>query len=172
MSEQLGLRTLEKEDLEFIHKLNNNAEIMSYWFEEPYKSMAVLKDTFDKNMDNPHKRQFILYKNEEKLGLVELVSIDYIHRKAEFTIIIDPEHQGKGYAGTATRLATDYAFSHLNLHKLYLIVDKINEKAIHIYKKCGFEVEAELRDEFFVNGMYHDAILMCMFKENYRKMNG
>ena len=31
----------------------------------------------------------------------------------------------------ATRLAMDYAFSVLNMHKLYLVVDKENEKAVH-----------------------------------------
>ena len=31
----------------------------------------------------------------------------------------------------------------LNLYKLYLIVDKENPKAIHIYSKLGFNVEGE-----------------------------
>ncbi|MBY7144179.1 spermidine N1-acetyltransferase [Virgibacillus sp. NKC19-3] len=171
MDEEIGLRTLEKEDLEFIHTLHNNADIMSYWFEEAYKSMATLKDQYDKNMSNPHVRHFILKKGNKKLGLVELVAIDPIHRKAEFTIMIDPTYQGNGYASKATCLAMDYAFSTLNLHKLYLIVDQINEKAIHIYKKAGFQIEAQLKDEYFVNGTYHHAVIMCMFQEDYFSMN-
>lgn len=171
MDEQIGLRTLEKEDLEFIHTLNNNADIMSYWFAEAYKSLAELKDLYDKNISNPHERRFILKKGNERLGLVELVGIDPIHRKAEFTIMIDPAQQGNGYAGRATRLAMNYAFATLNLHKLYLVVDQINEKAIHIYKKAGFQVEAELKDEYFVNGAYHNAVIMCMFQEDYFSMS-
>jgi diamine N-acetyltransferase len=61
----------------------------------------------------------------------------------------------------------NYAFSVLNMHKLYLIVDKENEKAIHIYKKVGFSIEGELKDEFFVDGSYHNAIRMCMFQKEY-----
>ncbi len=61
----------------------------------------------------------------------------------------------------------DYAFSVLNLYKLYLIVDKSNEKAIHIYQKLGFHFEGELIDEFFVDGEYHNAIRMCMFQHQH-----
>lgn len=55
----------------------------------------------------------------------------------------------------------------LNLYKLYLIVDKENEKAIHIYRKLGFSVEGELMHEFFINGQYRNAIRMCIFQHQY-----
>lgn len=71
-----------------------------------------------------------------------------MHRRAEFQIIISPDFQGKGLATRAARLAMDYGFTVLNLYKLYLIVDKENEKAIHIYRKLGFMVEGELIHEF------------------------
>lgn len=51
--------------------------------------------------------------------------------------------------------------------RYYLIVDKYNEKAIHIYKKVGFTFEAELIAEFFVDGDYHNAVRMCMFQHHF-----
>src|SRR2546427_6917737 len=65
----------------------------------------------------------------DRAGLVELVEIDLIHRRAEFQIIIAPEQQGQGIAAQATRLALDYGFKTLNLHKIFLHVDQENEKA-------------------------------------------
>lgn len=169
MSDEIRLRPLERVDLEFVHKLNINANIMSYWFEEPYEAFVELQDLFDKHIHDQGERRFILEKGNEMVGLVEIVEIDYIHRRAEFQIIIHPKHQGHGYAKLATRLAMDYAFSVLNMYKLYLIVDKENEKAIHIYQKVGFLFEAELIDEFFVDGTYHNAVRMCMFQHQYFK---
>ncbi|HBZ6381275.1 TPA: GNAT family N-acetyltransferase, partial [Listeria monocytogenes] len=82
-----------------------------------------------------------------------------------------PKFQGHGYAVSATKLAMKYAFHVLNMHKLYLVVDKVNEKAIHVYEKVGFIREGELIDEFFVDGTYHDAIRMCIFQHQYREMD-
>lgn len=171
MSGDLKLRPLEREDLKFVHRLNNDAKIMSYWFEEPYEAFVELQELYDKHIHDQSERRFILELDGQMVGLVELMEIDYIHRRAEFQIIIDPKFQGHGYAVSATKLAMKYAFHVLNLHKLYLVVDKVNEKAIHVYEKVGFIREGELIDEFFVDGTYHDAIRMCIFQDQYREMD-
>lgn len=171
MSGDLKLRPLEREDLKFVHRLNNDAKIMSYWFEEPYEAFVELQELYDKHIHAQSERRFILELDGQMVGLVELMEIDYIHRRAEFQIIIDPKFQGHGYAVSATKLAMKYAFHVLNMHKLYLVVDKVNEKAIHVYEKVGFIREGELIDEFFVDGTYHDAIRMCIFQHQYREMD-
>ncbi|EOW3682202.1 spermidine N1-acetyltransferase [Listeria monocytogenes] len=171
MSGDLKLRPLEREDLKFVHRLNNDAKIMSYWFEEPYEAFVELQELYDKHIHDQSERRFILELDGQMVGLVELMEIDYIHRRAEFQIIIDPKFQGHGYAVSATKLAMKYAFHVLNMHKLYLVVDKVNEKAIHVYEKVGFIREGELIDEFFVGGTYHDAIRMCIFQHQYREMD-
>ncbi len=171
MSGDLKLRPLEREDLKFVHRLNNDAKIMSYWFEEPYEAFVELQELYDKHIHDQSEHRFILELDGQMVGLVELMEIDYIHRRAEFQIIIDPKFQGHGYAVSATKLAMKYAFHVLNLHKLYLVVDKVNEKAIHVYEKVGFIREGELIDEFFVDGTYHDAIRMCIFQHQYQEMD-
>lgn len=153
MKANIQLRALEREDLRYIHLLNNDNKIMSYWFEEPYESFAELQDLFKKHIHNQSERRFILMDDKQTVGLVELVEIDLIHRNAEFQIIIDPQSQGKGYASIATKLAIEYAFTILNLHK--------------IYQKTCFQIEGELKEEFFINGSYHDAIRMCVFQRDF-----
>lgn len=171
LENDIKLRPLEREDLRFVHQLDNNASVMRYWFEEPYEAFVELSDLYDKHIHDQSERRFVVEQDSVKVGLVELVEIDHIHRRAEFQIIIDPAYQGKGYASRAAKLAMEYGFSVLNLYKLYLIVDKENAKAIHIYGKLGFEIEGELRHEFFINGEYHNAIRMCIFQSQYLENN-
>ncbi|KAB8308309.1 spermidine N1-acetyltransferase [Erwinia endophytica] len=163
----ITLRPLEREDLRFVHQLDNNANVMRYWFEEPYEAFVELSDLYDKHIHDQSERRFVVEYEGDKAGLVELVEINHIHRRAEFQIIIAPSHQGKGLASKAVKMAMEYAFSVLNLYKLYLIVDKENQKAIHIYSKLGFEIEGELIHEFFINGEYRNTVRMCIFQPQY-----
>ena len=166
-SGKLTLRPLERTDLRFVHGINNDATIMRYWFEEPFETFTELTQLYDEHIHDLRERRFICESPEgDAVGVVELVEINYIHRRGEFQIIIAPEWQGRGYATEATLLAINYAFKVLNLHKLYLIVDVENKSAVHIYEKCGFKTEGVMPEEFFSAGSYHDALRMSIFQRD------
>ncbi len=123
------LRALERDDLRFVHRLNNDSSVMTYWFDEPFESLAELTDIYDRHIHDNRERRFVVETggaDRVQVGIVELVEIEPVHLTAEFQIIVAPDHQGKGYASTATDLALRYAFATLNLHKVYLIVDVEN----------------------------------------------
>ncbi len=173
MKSSIRLRALEKKDLRFVHSLNNNRSIMSYWFEEPYESFDELEDLYGKHIHDNTERRFVAEhtateSNEaESIGLVELIEIDYVHRKTEFQIIIAPGHQGKGHARALIKSALDYAFTILNLNKVYLVVAVENEKAIHLYEQTGFIEEGRMIQEYFTNGHYCDVLRMYILQRDY-----
>lgn len=163
----IRLRPLEREDLRFVHRLDNNASVMRYWFEEPFETFDELTALYNDHIHDQGERRFIVEHEGLPAGLVELVEIDLVHRRAEFQIIVAPEHQGKGIAAQAARLALDYGFKVLNLHKIYLHVDQENAKAIHVYTKLGFVSEGQLVDEFFSNGAYRTVLRMYQLQPHY-----
>lgn len=168
MSTPIALRALERSDLELIHQLNNNRNIMSYWFEEPYESFDELTDLYNEHIHDNTERRFIAEdNNKNSIGLVELIEIDYIHRKAEFGIIIAPNHQGKGLARIIIKSALNYAFTILNLNKVYLIVAEENHRAIHLYRESGFIEEGHLIQEYFADGQYRNVIRMYILQVDY-----
>lgn len=74
----------------------------------------------------------------------------------------------KGYGTEAMRLAVDYGFTHLNLHRIGLDVLDFNPRAIHVYEKIGFKQEGVLRDTLFYEGTFHSAILMGILEDEWR----
>ena len=171
MTRGLHIQPMEKKDLEFIHKLRTNPDMMDYWFEEPYMTKEHLEDIYDERLKSHDHRLFILHHYNERVGFLGILRMDPRHQHAEFAIMIAPEHQGKGYATNSTRLLINYAFMQLPLHKLYLYVDKENEKAAHIYEKIGFQKEGELREHYFVQGKYHNVIVMSLLRDEYVELS-
>lgn len=165
--EPLKLKVLEKADVAFLYRLYNEPTVMNYWFEEAYHAIETIEENIDKYKNDSTMRRFILQKDNQPLGLVALYDISPIHQKAEFAIMLDPSQQGNGYALPATLSTVNYAFRTLNLHKLYLIVDEQNERAIHVYEKAGFKQEAVLKEEYFIDGSYHNVVYMSILKEDY-----
>lgn len=161
---EMRIRPLEKEDLIAVHELNNLKSVMSYWFEEPYESFGELQNLYNKHIDDDTERRFVIEVDDIFAGIVELIEISYIHRNCEIQIALFPDHQGHGYAKEAMKKGIDYAFNFLNLNKVCLYVDVENEKAIHIYKALGFQIEGRLIQQFFAAGQYHDSYFMGLLR--------
>ena len=98
---------------------------------------------------------------DKPIGSVYVRDIDHVHHKAEYGIFIGEESaRGKGYGTEAARLMIRYCFEELKLHRLFLRVYAENLQAIRSYEKAGFEKEAYLRDDVYVEGRYRDIVLM------------
>jgi len=165
---KLILRPLERKDLPFIHDLDNERHAMAFWFEEPYESLDELTNLYNKHIHDENERRFVIDVNGKFAGIVELVSINFIHRNSEIQIIVKPDFRGNGLAKDAMLKGLDYAFNILNMHKIYLYVDTENHSALHIYKDIGFVQEGILRKQFFVEGEYRDSIFMGIFKDEIK----
>ncbi|MGX7048682.1 spermidine N1-acetyltransferase [Lactococcus piscium] len=164
----MKIRPLERNDLPFIHQLDNHKMTMALWFEEPYESIDELTSLYDKHIHDNTERRFVIDLDGEFAGVIELVEIDYIHRTTEIQIIVRKAYQGQGLAKKAIRKGLDYAFNMLNMHKVYLYVDVDNQVGIHIYEGVGFVKEGMMRQQFYANGAYHDSLFMGIFKGEVR----
>ena len=60
MTNNLHLRPLEKSDLEFMHQMRVNSDVMDYWFEEPYTTLEKMNTIYENSQDNDSQRQFVL----------------------------------------------------------------------------------------------------------------
>jgi len=106
--------------------------------------------------------------DDKHIGFIHFYNIDYIASNAYFGITIgDKSEHGKGKAREAIHLLVQYGFKFLNLHKINLEVASFNSKAIRLYRSFGFKTEGILKDQLFIDGLYHDKISMAIFREEY-----
>jgi RimJ/RimL family protein N-acetyltransferase len=103
-----------------------------------------------RSKDNTRRLDCVIEYNGIPVGLIGLLQIDKVNRKAEYYITVgETSYKQKGIATKATKAILDYAFTHLNLHKVYLTVDAKNERAIRLYEKVGFKLEGYFVDDLF-----------------------
>lgn len=102
------------------------------------------------------------------IGTARLDRIDMQDRRASFAIGINfPDWLGKGIGTEATRMVLDFAFSTLKLHRISLRVIAYNSRAIRSYEKAGFVIEGREREAGFVDGEWHDDIMMGILDREF-----
>ena len=107
------------------------------------------------------------------IGHVGLTIADESNKRGRFVIGIEnPQCWGKGYGTEVTRLMLRYAFETLELHRVELRVAAYNARAIRCYEKCGFRHEGVERDSFFVDGEWHDDLLMAILRQDWEELPG
>lgn len=104
-----------------------------------------------------------LVENDRHIGNAALVQIDWVNRKCMFGIAIgEKDCWGKGYGSEAAELCVKYAFDRLNLHRVGLEVYDYNKRGLRAYEKAGFEVEGHEKESKYLDGAYHNTIIMSI----------
>ncbi len=102
---------------------------------------------------------------DDILGLISLTSVDHLNQSAELHIMIgDAQNQGRGIGTFAVKTMLNHAFSNMNLQRVELTVLADNERAIHLYEKCGFRYEGRKRRARYKNGGFVDMLLYAVLR--------
>jgi RimJ/RimL family protein N-acetyltransferase len=106
--------------------------------------------------------------NNELIGTLGFYEIEWSNQAAWLGMGIgDREAWGKGYGTEALRLALQYAFDELNLHRLTLTVIAYNERAIALYEKAGFRREGVFREFGQRDGKRYDMYLYGLLRPEW-----
>lgn len=139
--------------------INENAAIEKITADEFYKCANIwdmekspFTDEFYQQIKSGNRLSFAYKINGEFIGQGDLV-LD----KDGYTIpnervylsrlIVKKEYRGKGIGSLITDFLIDKA-KEMGYREISLGVDRDNEKALHLYKKKGFKIYAQDKDEY------------------------
>jgi RimJ/RimL family protein N-acetyltransferase len=109
-----------------------------------------------------------LHADDELIGVVELDGILWNQQASWLSIGIgEPGRRGQGYGAEALRLALDFAFRELNLHRVQLTVFSYNVAAIALYEKLGFQREGAYREFLQRDGQRYDMYLYGLLRREW-----
>jgi len=172
---RIRLRSFELSDLDELMKHWNSMELRNLLGsadrgpasrsdeEEWIKSMWKLRQ---------ERRAFMFAvettEDNKLIGGTGLFNIDWTSRSATTGIsIYNPEYWGKGYGQESMNLILDFAFQTLNLNRVELETFDFNKRAQKCYLKVGFKEVGRKRKARFIDGKYHDEIIMDILKDEW-----
>lgn len=94
--------------------------------------------------------------------IVAMANLYLQGHKAYFGIYVHDEFQNKGLGSSLTKYVIEKA-KEKGLKKIYFEVAVENKKAVHMYKKCGFQIEGFLKMKHEINGRLLDCFRMALF---------
>ncbi|WP_343486063.1 GNAT family protein [Allomuricauda sp. d1] len=169
--DNITLRALEKQDLDFLYLLENDTSIWEVSGTLTPYSKGLLK----RYLENAHLdiyeakqlRLVICNEKDKAIGLIDLFDFNPKHKRAGVGIIIaDGQDRNKGVGGEALQLLCDYAFKVLDLHQLYANILVANEASIHLFEKMCFEKVGVKKDWIRSEGAFKDEILYQKIREH------
>ena len=105
------------------------------------------------------------------IGMLSLVGINEVNKHAETArFLIGDEESAKGTpaAVEAMKMIYEFAFDELKLIRLYGTVASGNSLMVKWQKYLGMKEEGRMRNHYFVNSKWQDAIILGLLAEEYR----
>jgi len=173
--ELVRLRALEPGDLERCYRWMNDPEVTRFIETGRYPlSMAYEREWLEGATRNRSGFFNVLLAIETKdgvhIGNAGLHGSSEEHRRAHLGIMIgEKEYWSKGYGADTVRTLLRFAFEQMNLNRVELGTFDFNERAQACYRKCGFVEEGRRREDRYIDGEYHDLLMMGILRREWER---
>jgi RimJ/RimL family protein N-acetyltransferase len=163
--DSVTLRTIEEEDIDFLHEMINNPELWQGFGAPGPRSKLEVENRFEEQNTGV---ALLICHDEESVGRVRLVDLNKNWGNAELTCYVAPDSQRQGLATEACRLVIDYGFDYLPINKITARIFASNQSSQDLADKLGFVHEGTLRNHVFHNGQFLDLHCYGILEEDWR----
>jgi diamine N-acetyltransferase len=159
------LRTIDAKDSQDLRYWRNQYPVWRHCRQSDLISETHHGNWMEWQAKDPNTRMYAIYSDGALVGVCGLTSIDWLVRKAEFSLYIGPEHQGQHLSTKALRTLFSHGFQNMNLNLIW--GESFNPKALRVFEKIGMKTEGVRRDFYFKEGRYLDATLISIRRDEW-----
>ncbi len=164
-STSIRLRPVESADLDFVLGLQNDLEIktLTLGWRLPV-SRDACASWITARLAATDEATWIVTSDAGPAGVLRVMDIDSFSRRAEIGVYLDATARGAGVGEACVRLATEWCFNFLGLHRVTARVLARNAPALATFEKLGFRREGLLIDHEYREGTYEDVVLLAILE--------
>lgn len=162
----VGLRKISEEDLSFLFKCRNDFRVRRWCRQVEDLSWPSHEKWFTWQATDPYTFMYSIIVDDELVGVCGLTTVDFINRRGEFSLYINPELHWKGLGKKTIYTLFRHGFSALNLNRIYGETF-VGNPAATLFEKLGMEREGVRREYYYKDGNYIDCILFSINRERF-----
>ena len=110
---------------------------------------------------------FAVTRGEDLLGACTLSSIHSIYRFCNLGYWVRTSCHGQGIAGRAAKLAARFAFEHLGLVRVEIVIGVGNQASLRVAEKIGAHEEGVLLNRIVVGKSIYDAHMYSLIPSDF-----
>lgn len=158
--EQVDLKTVEKEDMDLLHRGQNHPSIARFMTAMPYNRPKV-EEYFKEITQGDNLHLLVVPREGEFEGeAIGHVFINPLQKEVDRGILgiwLLPKAQRRAFAKDAMAHLIDYAFESIGLRRLSVQTNEKNKVIQRYCERAGFTHEGTLREREFLEGEYRDV---------------
>jgi RimJ/RimL family protein N-acetyltransferase len=174
-TERLVLRPFEEGDLDAFYKVHSDEEVARYLYKDPH-SLEETRELLGRKMAGAQltaegqwiSAAVIARESGQFVGDVALHWVSEEHKTGELGFIVDPEHQGRGYATEAARAFLAFAFEDMKFHRVIGRAEARNLASARVLEKLGMRFEAHLVENEWVKGEWQSELIYAILEHEWR----
>lgn len=154
-------------DLDYLHAINARPAY-------PLNPHFMKKQYEEQQKEAEKSRLFwwaVRLKTDDRLiGWLKFGRLNWTHHTASLEMAIGaPADRHQGYGSDVMRLALDYAFNELNLHRIGASVPGYNAGALRFFGRFGFVEEVRRREALHLHGQRYDDVWLGLLHTEWSK---
>jgi RimJ/RimL family protein N-acetyltransferase len=96
------------------------------------------------------------------LGMCALIRIEWELSEAELGYVVAPSARGRGVAGRAIGLISNWALDELGLARIEAMIDVANHASLRVAERAGYRREGVRRSTYFKDGQRADMAIYSL----------
>jgi RimJ/RimL family protein N-acetyltransferase len=169
------LRAIEETDLPLLHRWLNAPNVRTQ-LDLAFPTDLEKQRLWYAGLDRSPLPTYLIFAvvrtfDDAVIGTQQLKDIDWRHRNAmSGSLIGEPSLRGQGFGPEAKNLLLRYAFDDLGLMRIGARVTDSNEASLKGLAKCGYKEEGRIRKSLYLDGQWHDDILLGVLADEWRAL--
>jgi RimJ/RimL family protein N-acetyltransferase len=163
---RVRLRPVLESDYPLIHRWMNHPEVWHYMDYENPISLADVAEDAERSRREGYP--FTILAGGRPVGRIGLNQFRRRDRICSLYMYIgEPAFWGLGYGQDAVMALLGYAFDRWDLHRVELWALADNNRALAVYRRCGFAQDAVLPERSWKDGGWVDRVVMSVTRQGF-----